>query len=69
MNVVNEDKNTYISCNVSLKDKTITVITEVDLNSEIANEYLTIATLDKIKDNYAESPYKCEQKGFMFNFR
>lgn len=60
MNVVNEDKNTYISCNVSLKDKTITVITEVDLNSEIANEYLTIATLDKIKDNYAESPYKCE---------
>ena len=25
-----------------------------------ASEYLTIATLDKIKDNYAESPYKCE---------
>lgn len=69
MNVVNEDKNTYISCNVSLKDKTITVITEVDLNSEIANEYLTTVTLDKIKDNYAESTYKCEQKVFMFNFR
>ncbi len=55
-----QDKNTYKSCNVSLKDKTITVISEVDLNSEIANEYLTTVTLDKIKDNYAESTYKCE---------
>lgn len=54
------DKNTYISCNVSLKDKTITVITEVDLNSEITNKYLTTVILDKIKDNYAESTYKCE---------
>ena len=26
-------------------------------------------SLDKIKDNYAESPYKCEQVFFMFNFR
>ena len=55
-----QDKNTYKSCNVSLNDKTITIITEVDLNSETANEYLTTATLESIKDNYAESPYKCE---------
>ena len=25
-----------------------------------ASEYLTTATLDKIKDNYAESLYECE---------
>ena len=55
-----QDKKTYKSCNVSLKDKTITVISEVDLNFEIANEYLTTVTLDKIKDNYAESTNKCE---------
>lgn len=54
------DKNTYKSCNVSLNDKNITIISEVDLSSETASEYLTTATLDKIKDNYAESSYKCE---------
>ena len=37
-----------------------TIISEVDLSSETASEYLTTATLDKIKDNYAESSYKCE---------
>lgn len=56
----NQDNKTYKSCNVNLKDKTITIISEVDLSSETASEYLSTATLDKIKDNYAESPYKCE---------
>lgn len=55
-----QDKNTYKSCSVSLKDKTITIVSELDLSFETVGEYLTTATLDKIKDNYAESLYECE---------
>ena len=55
-----KDKNTYKNCNVSLKDKTITIVSEVDLNSEESKEYLSNVTLDSIKENYAESPYTCK---------
>lgn len=55
----NKDKSTYKSCNVTLKNKVITVISEVDLNSEASKEFLSTATLDSIKENYAESPYSC----------
>ncbi len=39
------DKDTYKSCNVSLKNKTITVISEVNLNSEESKEYLSTTTI------------------------
>lgn len=56
----NIDKNTYKSCNVTLKDKVITIISEVDLNSEESKKYLSKATLDSIKENYLESSYTCK---------
>lgn len=56
----NKDKNTYKSCQVSLNDKVITVISEVDLESDTSKEYLSTATLDMIKENYAESSYICK---------
>mgnify|MGYP004633085889 CR=1 FL=1 len=55
-----KDKDTYKNCNVSLKDKTITVVSEVNLNSDASKEYLSSVTLDSIKENYAESPYTCK---------
>lgn len=56
----NKDQKTYKTCEVSLKDKVITVVSEVDLNSEESKEYLSTATLEAIKENYASSPYKCQ---------
>ena len=56
----NKDQKTYKTCEVSLKDKVITVVSEVDLNSEESKEYLSSATLEAIKENYASSPYKCQ---------
>ena len=54
------DKSTYKNCKVTLKDKTITILKEVDLNSETGKEYLSTSTLDSIKENYEESPYTCK---------
>lgn len=56
----NIDKDTYKSCNVSLKDKVITVISQVDLDSKTSKEYLSTVSLDTIKQNYNESPYICK---------
>lgn len=55
-----KDKNTYKSCVVSLNDKTITVTLEVNLDSEEGKESFSGATLDLVKENYADSPYTCK---------
>lgn len=55
-----QDKDTYKSCEVTLNDKTITVTSEVNLDSEKGKESFSGATLDLIKENYSGSPYTCE---------
>ncbi len=56
-----KDKDTYKSCIVSLSDKTITVTLEVNLDSADGKESFSGATLDLVKENYADSPYTCKQ--------
>ena len=54
------DKDTYKSCKVTLNNKKIIVITETDLTSSVAKEYLATVSLADVKENYAETPYTCK---------
>ena len=56
-----KDKDTYKSCIVSLSDKTITVTLEVNLDSADGKESFSGATLDLVKENYADYLYTCKQ--------
>lgn len=50
----------YKSCEVTLKDKTITIFREMDLNSEDIKESADSMTLESIKGEYAEGEiYTC----------
>lgn len=50
----------YKSCEVSLKDKTITIFREIDLNSDDIEDSASIMTLESIKGEYAEGKiYTC----------
>lgn len=54
------DKDIYKSCKVDLKDKTIIITKEADLNSKENKEQLSKTTLSSIKENFAESLYTCK---------
>ena len=54
------DQKTYKSCNVVLDNKKIIITSEIDLNSEVAKEYLATVSLNDVKENYADTPYTCK---------
>lgn len=54
------DQKTYKSCKVILDNKKIVIISEIDLNSEVAKEYLATVSLNDVKENYADTPYTCK---------
>ena len=54
------DQKTYKSCNVVLDNKKIIITSEIDLNSEVAKEYLATVLLNDVKENYADTPYTCK---------
>lgn len=54
------DQKTYKSCNVILDNKKIVITSEIDLNSEVAKEYLATVSLNDVKENYADTPYTCK---------
>ena len=54
------DQKTYKSCKVILDNKKIIITSEIDLNSEVAKEYLATVSLNDVKENYADTPYTCK---------
>jgi len=54
------DQKIYKSCNVVLDNKKIIITSEIDLNSEVAKEYLATVSLNDVKENYADTPYTCK---------
>ncbi len=54
------DQKTYKSCKVILDNKKIIITSEIDLNSEVAKEYLATVSLNDVKENYADTPYICK---------
>lgn len=54
------DQKTYKSCKVILDNKKIVIISEIDLTSEVAKEYLATVSLNDVKENYADTPYTCK---------
>ena len=41
-------------------NKKIIITSEIDLNSEVAKEYLATVSLNDVKENYADTPYTCK---------
>ena len=46
------DQKTYKSCKVILDNKKIIITSEIDLNSEVAKEYLATVSLNDVTENY-----------------
>ena len=48
------------NCKQILDNKKIIITSEIDLNSEVAKEYLATVSLNDVKENYADTPYTCK---------